>query len=386
MAAVDLYILVGGIMLLVFAVISYFTHKIKFSSVIILMIVGIGAGIFIDSSPALYTVAHIGIILLFFLLGLEFPLTRMVDIAKRGWPAGLIDLLLNVLISGLISLIFGLDLITAFFVGAIVYATSSSITLKLLEEKKRMANKETEFILVLLIFEDMIAPIMVPFFNGIYQGQVFSLYFISILLFQIIILTGGAVIIGYYVFKPLGHFIEKHLDKEFIPLFTVGIAFGYAGFALYLGLSEVLGAFLAGIMLSETGQGSELEHLVLPLRNVTLPFFYFWFGTTIYLQEGILWPALLIVLIIWSIIAKMLVSLTGGRNFGLSHKTAIRGGFSLVQRGEFSAIIAALAPVSLRSFAGIYIVFIAIIGVLFFDQAPRLTNKVLNYYHDRIFQ
>jgi len=377
MEVFEMFILIGGIMLLLFAGIDYLSHRLKFSPVIFLIILGIISGFFMDSSPALHTVADIGIILLFFLLGLEFPLKKMMDISRRGWPAGVIDVFLNIGISLLISLIFGFDLITAFFIGSIVYASSSSITLKLLEEKNRMANKETEFILALLIFEDLVAPLLVSFFAGIYQGQDFSWQFVSTLIIQIILLTIGAIFIGYYVFKPMSNFVEKHLDKEFIPLFTVGIAFSYSGLALYFGLSEVLGAFLAGIMLSETGQASELEKLVLPIRNVTLPFFFFWFGSTIYLEEGIAWPGLLLILLIWSVIAKILVSYTGGQLFGLSRKTAIRGGFSLVQRGEFSAIIAALAPAALRTFAGVYILLAAFIGIIFFNKAPQLTAKVV---------
>ncbi|MFW6007592.1 MAG: cation:proton antiporter [Halanaerobiales bacterium] len=370
------FILTGGLFLLLFAGIDYLSHKLKFSSIIFILILGIISGFFMEEFNALHTIAEIGIILLFFLLGLEFPLKRMMDIFKRSWAAGLIDILLNIFISLLISLTFNLDLITSFFIGAIVYASSSSITLKLLEEKKRMANKETEFILALLIFEDLVAPIMVSFFAGIYQGENFSLSFISTLLIQIVLLTVGAILVGHFVFRHMSSFIEKHLDKEFIPLFTIGVAFSYAGLALYLGLSEVLGAFLAGIMLSETGKASDLEYLILPVRNITLPFFYFWFGSTIYLEKGITWPGLLLVLVIWSIIAKFLVSYTGGQIFGLSRKVAIRGGFSLVQRGEFSAIIAALAPVTLRTFAGIYILITAFIGIIFFNMAPEWSKKL----------
>ncbi|MFW6006555.1 MAG: cation:proton antiporter [Halanaerobiales bacterium] len=377
MVIFDSFILTAGIMLILFAGIDYLSHRFKFSSIIILIILGIMAGFFIEGSIALHTVADIGIILLFFLLGLEFPLNRMMTISRKSWPAGLIDIILNIGIGLLISLIFGFNLITSFFIGSVIYASSSSITLKLLEEKKRMANKETEFILALLIFEDLFAPILVSFFAAIYQGQDFSYNFVGSLIFQIILFTGGAVLIGHYVFKSLSNFIEKHLDREFIPLFTMGVALSYSGLALYFGLSEVLGAFLAGIMLSETGQASEIEQLVLPVRNVTLPFFYFWFGSTIYIKEGISWIALLIVIIIWSILVKVLVGYIGGQLFGLSRKVALRGGFSLIQRGEFSAIIAALAPVALRTFAGVYILITAFIGIIFFDKAPELTKKLL---------
>ncbi|MCK8825052.1 cation:proton antiporter [Fuchsiella alkaliacetigena] len=372
----DLFLLLGGLMLLILGLFDYLSYRFNFSSLIVFILLGIGGSFFIESPPALHLIAEIGIVLLFFLLGLEFPLSRMMEILPKGWLAASLDVVFNVGISFLISFLFGLDLLTSFFIGAIVYASSSSITLKLLEEENRLANQETEFILMILIFEDLIAPILVSFFAGIYQGDNFSPAFVGSLFMRMILLTVGAVVLGHFVFKRMDGFVEKYLDENFVVPLVVGLALAYSGLAIYLGLSEVLGAFLAGIMLSEIEHAHELEKLILPLRNITLPFFFFWFGTTIYLGGGIEWPILLIALIVWSIIAKMLVAYLGGKAFGLKQKVALRGGFSLVQRGEFSAIIAALAPVALRSFAGIYIVLIAFLGVFFFKKAPVLSAKL----------
>lgn len=237
-----------------------------------------------------------------------------------------------------------------------------------------MTNRETDFILAILIFEDLASPILVSFFAGFFQGDQFNIYFATGLLVKIILFTLGAVIIAYYGFRKMGKFVEKYIEKDFMAIFIMGIALTYAGLAIYLGLSEVLGAFLAGIMLSETGKGYKLEKLVLPIRNITLPFFFFWFGTSIHLGEGIIWPILLIVLIIWSIAAKLMVAYWGGQFFGLSNKTVLRGVFSLVQRGEFSVIIVAMAPVYMRIYAGIYILIIAFIGIMMFKKAATLVK------------
>ena len=150
---------------------------------------------------------------------------------------------------------------------------------------------------------------------------------------------------------------------------TVGMALLYPGIAVFLGLSEILGAFLAGMMLSETGKSRDVEHLLLPVRDLTLPFFFFWFGTTISLGEGIPFLPLLGFLLIWAVMGKMLTGFLGGRLFGLTSKTSLRASFSLVQRGEFSAIIASLAITQLRILSGIYILITAFLGVFMFQKA-----------------
>jgi monovalent cation:H+ antiporter-2, CPA2 family len=196
---------------------------------------------------------------------------------------------------------------------------------------------------------------------------------------KIVLLVAGAIFLGLFGFKHLNRFVERHLQKDFIPLMAAGIALSYAGLAIALGLSEILGAFLAGVMLSETGRSSELEHLLLPIRDITLPFFFFWFGTTISMGEGISMVPLLAALIVWGAIGKMVLAYTGGRMYGLSPKVSSRAAFSMVQRGEFSAIIASLAAQQLRILSGIYILVTAFLGVYLFQKAPALAN----WYHDR---
>jgi monovalent cation:H+ antiporter-2, CPA2 family len=368
------FLLLAGLILCTFFLVSFTSQKLRLPSVLIYILLGAVAALFFAKSETVHIVGEIGIVLLFFILGMEFPLSRMVDISKKIWPAGLIDVLLNLGVAMGIALLFGLDPMSALVIGSVAYATSSSISAKMLEEQKRLANPETEFILALLIFEDLVAPILVSFIAGARLGEEMTVGFVLMLLFKIIILMLGAVFLGLYGFKRLSAFISRHIQKDFMPLLATGIALAYAGVAISLGLSEILGAFLAGVMLSETGKSSEVEHIILPIRDITLPFFFFWFGTTISFGEGVSYIPMMIVLVLWAIAGKILTGFVGGRLFGLSKKISFRAGFSLVHRGEFSAIIASLAVPQLRIFSGIYIVVTAFIGVFLFQKAPDAAN------------
>lgn len=369
------FLFLGGLFLILFFALSFSSWRFSLPSVLVYILLGTAAASFVTDIKTVHTVGEIGIVLLFFVLGLDFPLARMMDISRKIWPAGLLDLVLNFGLSMALALAFGLSPVSAFVLGSVAYATSSSITAKLLEEKKRLANVEAEFLLALLIFEDLVAPVLVSFIVGIQGGDTVSAGYIGLIFLKIILLVLGAVLLGYYGFSRLQNFVSKHLDKDFMPLLTVGIALTYAGFAVFLGVSEVLGAFLAGIMLSETGKSKDLENLALPLRNLTLPFFFFWFGTTIALNKGVPLMGLMIVYLVWSVLGKLLTGYFGGRMFGLTPRVSTRAALSFVQRGEFSAIIASLAAPQLRIFSGLYILISASIGVLLFGQAPQIARR-----------
>ena len=377
------FLLVEGLILLAFFAISFGSEKLRLPSVLLYIVLGAAISSLSIKNELLHIAAEIGIVMLFFILGLEFPLNRMITLFRRIWPSGFLDAALNLGGAMGIALLFGMDLISAFTIGSIAYATSSSISAKMLDEKKRLANPETEFILALLIFEDLVAPVVVSFIASVHGHETLSAGFIGLLIIKIILLTAGAILIGHFGFRHLNNFVAKYIESDFMPLLAVGVALGYAGLAIALGLSEILGAFMAGVMLSETGRSSEIEHLLLPIRDLTLPFFFFWFGTTIHLGEGLSFVGMLVALVLLAIVGKIVTGYAGSRWFGLSPKVSLRAGLSMVHRGEFSAIIASLSPPPLRVFSGVYILITAFIGVYLFAQAPDIANWYRNRWLQR---
>ncbi len=375
----DIYIpviLSSGLLLLLLFLVGFAGMKIRIPGVILYILLGIVLGGFLSDNKLLYLTGEIGIVLLFFMLGMEFPIRRLAEIAKKVAPAGILDVLLNLVITIIICLLFQLDWITAFLIGGAVYATSSSITAKLLETSKRMANTESEFMLALLIFEDIVAPVVVAILVGLTAGETLSTHEYGFIILKIVLLIIGAIFIGYFVFSKLGDFIDVYLEEDIFIMFIVGLALAYGGLALLLDLSEVLGAFLAGIILAEAKRTEKIEHVILPIRDLLLPMFFLYFGSTIVFGERVPFVSLLIVLIFWSIFAKLVVGYFGGRMFGLSKKSSLRAGISFTQRGEFSVIIASLAADAIRLFSGIFIISSAFIGIILFQFAPKLTNMV----------
>lgn len=369
-------LLISGLLLLLLFIGGYIANHFNVPDVIIFLLIGITLGLFIHGTPLIEFAAEVGIVLMFFMLGMEFPIRQLKTMAIRIYKPGLLDLGLSFFVTVGLLLLMHQPLPTALLLGGIVYATSSSITVKLLEKNKRMTTKDSNFLLGLLIFEDIVSPILVAIIASMYLSNAISIGNLSIVLLKIIALLIGAILLGHFVFKRLNQFIEKYISEDFFILFIVSIGLSYAGLALYLGLSEVFGAFLAGIMLAETQKPSALQQTVRNLRDLLMPVFFINFGMTIQLTNGIPMWETLCVLIVWSIIAKLIVGYVGGKQYGLRPQPAIRAGFSFTQRGEFSIIIAAFASAQIKTFSGVFILISAIIGVALFQYAPQIAKKL----------
>ena len=377
----DEFLIIGGLLLLLFFLVNYFFQKLRIPSLLAYIILGIViTNVFLtEEIPSIEYVADIGIIILFFLLGLHYPLNHLLNISRRIWKVGLMDVLFNFVVTALLAYVFGFDLFSALIIGGVAYASSSSITLKMLEDTKREHTPEAEFKVGLLIFEDLVAPVMVSFLIGFsYEGAI-TVGTISMITINVILLIAVSVIFARYGFRKLELFINRYLNKDFFPLLILAIIFIMSGIAAYLELSKLLGAFLAGVMISETRAYRQIEPLIEPLKNITLPFFFFWFGTTVVFEAGIKSPGLLVLLILWGLIAKLIVGIWGGKIYGLTLNGSLRAAFSLGQRGEFSVVIAALADPVLRVFGGIYIVVTALAGVIMFNKAPQIA-KFIRFY------
>ncbi|MEW8972478.1 MAG: cation:proton antiporter, partial [Mesobacillus sp.] len=343
--------------------------------ILLYILLGLLLSIFIKESKVIEMAGEIGLVLLFFILGLKFPVDRLVSNSAKVWKGGLLDAVLGIFVTALIAHLFGLDWVPSLIVGGIVYATSSSITAKLLEEKNRVDNKESEFMLLILIFEDLIAPILVTVLIGL-SGKGLSVTDFMLILLKIAILAGNAVFFAKVVFKRLESKLKEIINNDIFIVLVTGIALTYGGIAMMLGLSEVIGALLAGMMLSELTIKDKVERAALPVRNIFLPFFFLNFGLHIELTSDIPYLGLLVVLVLWSLIHKLIVGYVGGQWYGLPRSYSLKAGLSLTQRGEFSVIIAALATGELKVFASLYILVIAFVGTILFQMAPGL-NKLI---------
>ena len=363
-----------GLALTLISVLSLLIERLFFPSILAFIAIGVGVGFFWDGNEVFKVAGEIGIILLFFLLGLKFPLRELWKRMRKVWKAGILDIILSFGVSFGIALAFGLDFPRAFLIGAVLYATSSSISAKLLERHSEKHEDIKEFVLALLIFEDIFAPLLLTVAPFIIQEEPVAMsdigkVFAGFLIFGVLLFIGSSFVSKQQKFS-------KHLlRQDDASIGLIGLILFFAGIGMVFGLSEILGAFIAGIMLADIHDVRPLKRLTVPVRDLFLPIFFISFGISINLEKGVIVNALFFVLIVWGVLSKWIVGRVGGRIYGLTRVQANEAGFSLAPRGEFSILFTALSNGAINLFVGLYIFVSAIVGIILFRFSEYLAEK-----------
>ena len=224
-------------------------------------------------------VATLGLVLLLFYLGLEFSVGDLVEGGTRLLTVGAIYLALNVGVGVGFGFLLGWGDREALIIAGVVGISSSAIVTKLLVELKRIANPETRLILGVIVVEDIFLALYLAVLQPVLddtQGMTDILISIGtafgFLLLLAVVARKGARFVGRLVDSD---------DNELLVVCFVGFAVLVAGLAEELGVSDAIGAFMAGLILAETRQRHRIEQLVLPLRDTFGAIFFFAFGVSI---------------------------------------------------------------------------------------------------------
>ncbi|WP_457622280.1 cation:proton antiporter [Persephonella sp.] len=373
------FLLIFGFLNLALFVAGYVGKLLRFPAILFYILFGIILGPFIHGEEAIEVFSEIGIVLLFFYLGLEFNLKRAFSTAKKIWIVGLFDFLFGFVAVTTAMYLMGFDPFISILTGAVAYASSSAITTKIIVDNHRIANPETELILGLMVFEDIIAPILLAVLSAIAIGNAFNMLSLGGILLKVALVFAFAIAVAFFLKNTIASFIERFIGEEIFTLFSIGGLILFSGFTQYIGLSEALGAFLMGMIVSESGKSHDIEKVMFSIRDLAVAIFFFLFGAGIQFTgnfDGKILTALIVVVII-SIIGKFLTGFLGGLIYGLSKRKAIETGLSIINRGEFSVVMSKFAPTQFIPFIGVYVFIMAFIGILFAQYAPKIANMIV---------
>jgi monovalent cation:H+ antiporter-2, CPA2 family len=282
--------------------------------------------------------AEIGVLLLLFMLGLEYTGDQLKKSLRTGFTAGVIDFGLNFTPGFAAGLLFGWGLLVSVLLGGITYISSSGVIAKVLLELKRMDKPETPLVLSILVQEDLAMAVYLPVLAVLLGGGGLARIVLSVCV--AIAVVSLALLAALRWGSRISQLVA-HESDEIILLSTVGAVLLVAGIAQRFQVSAAVGAFLVGIALS--GSVAEQSHrLVSPLRDLFAALFFFFFGLEID-PAGIV-PALpfAVGLGAVTISTKVLTGYWAGRRQGIDRSASLRAGAELVARGEFSIVIAGL--------------------------------------------
>jgi CPA2 family monovalent cation:H+ antiporter-2 len=331
----------------------------------------------IEPSEVTAFVAELGLVFLLFFLGLEFSLERVARSGRHVALGGAIDLALNGILGLVVGLVaFGVSF-PALVLAACIYVSSSAIAVKGLIDFRRLADDETDLVLGILVFEDLVLALVL----GVVAAGGVGLGGTAGAILKAVAFVGLSLLASRYLTRPIDRLLQR-LPLEFFLLGVFGFLVAMAAVAKGLGISEAIGALMAGIVLAETGARREIEERFFGFRDVFAAFFFFAFGLTIDLGAiGSVWW-LVVLATAASAVGKLGAGLLGGWVGGFSPRQGLNAGAALFAHGEFTIILAQVAAgnaaiaaadrADLVAFAGIYVLVTATLGVVLMKESKRL--------------
>ena len=305
--------------------------------------------------------AEIGVLLLLFMLGLEYTAEELWTNLKLAVPDGVLDFVVNFSPGFAAGLLFGWKPVAAVLFGGITYVSSSGVIAKILADSGRMNNTETPLVLSILVFEDLVMAVYLPITGVLLAGGGLSK------MLPAVFIAVGAVALVLFVALRYGGRLSKfagHHSDEVVLLTIFGLVLLVAGVAQRFQVSAAIAAFLVGIAVS--GQIAEQSRrLITPLRDLFAATFFFFFGLQI---DPASLPAAMPAAICLAIITaatKLLAGVLAAKRTGLDRKSGIRAGIMLIPRGEFSIVIAGLGATlepALAAISAAYVMLLAVLG------------------------
>ncbi|MCF6157263.1 MAG: cation:proton antiporter [wastewater metagenome] len=371
---IDESVLSLGISLLALFFAGFLATKINQSLTAVFIGVGMLLQYFFYVTIITEFIAMLGIIFMLFMFGLELSVGSLVKNPGRVLYAGTYDLLFNFPVGLFVGWLLGYDLIHTFVLAGIIYVTSSVIVAKSIIDLKRAANPETEYVLNVLIFEDIFIAIFLACIVGITHHG----YLDATSIFFVILKTSAFFLFFIILARTSQKYIDKIINIDHTELFVIlilAIIVLSAGGAARIGLSEAIGAFLAGLLLSSTQQRQRISEAIKPFQQFSTAIFFVAFGMSINYKHIVHLIPMGIFIFILSSFSKVCGGYFIGRKYDLSEKASLRLGFNLVPRGEFSIILAGAVamnqnmPYPLKSLTGVYVLLSAILGSIILKES-----------------
>jgi len=298
-----------------------------------------GIGILSDIS-ALNLFADIGVILLLFVIGIEFPFAKIRSIGRVAIGAGTLGLFVTLGVVFLAASALGLNFMDSLFIAAALSISSTAIIIKILQDSGKIKKESSILVLGVLIVEDVIAVILIASLESVALVGTVSIE--SVVLVAVV--AGGLIVgtftIGRRVIPPLIDKVASAQNREILLLSVLGVCFGYALLANVVGLSVAIGAFLAGVLVAESKSAEVSKILSSPIKDMFVAIFFVSVGALMDITQLESYIFIAIALIAVTTAMKFGGNLLGNTVFRLEKGKSLRSAFALsAPRGEFSIVI-----------------------------------------------
>lgn len=327
------------------------------------------------------TWSDIGVIFLLFSLGLDFSFKKLLKVGSTAAITAVTIILFMILLGFLVGMSLGWGITNSILLGGMISMSSTAIIIKAFDDMGLRNQSYARIVFGILIIEDLIAIILMVLISTLavsktFEGENLIMGILKLMFFLVVWLIGGIYFIPSVLQKA-----KKVLNDETILVFCLGLCFGMVLFAMKVGFSSALGAFVMGSILAETLEAERIERLIRPLKDL--------FGAIFFVSVGMMVDFSVISEYLVPIVVITLAVVLGQITFGTCGlllagqpvKTALQSGFCLTQIGEFAFIIAMLG-INLGiidKFIYPVIVAVSVITIFLTPYIMRLSDPACRY-------
>ncbi|MDD1681777.1 MAG: cation:proton antiporter [Methanoregula sp.] len=313
--------------------------------------------------------SDMGLLFLLFFMGLELKLDRIIANPSKVLTGGLIGLTVDMGIGVTAAYLLGFTLMEAFIVGAAFYITSTAIIITSLIENRKLMSKESETIIWVTVFEDIILIIILAVLSASDQ---------NLLLFAVKIALALSFMyaISFYGKEFLVSILER--DDEIPILFTFAAVLTTASVALFIGIPQTLMVIALGAAFATTDPDAFEQH-ARPFRDVFMVMFFVFFGVTIDFASGVDWFVVAVICTL-AILSKLVSSMIIGIVIHGSTLSGLEIWANMISRGEFSIALAVLygSPIIATTIAAMVIV-TSIVGAFTAKYSTWMRREIISH-------
>jgi Kef-type K+ transport system membrane component KefB len=296
----------------------------------------------VRTSEALDVLAEIGVVLLLFSVGLETRLDDLKKVGRSAFLVGVLGVIVPFVLGSLWAHASGYDWNKALFLAAAFVATSAGITARVLQELGALQRVESRVILGAAVIDDILAMLLLGVVTSLQAGGELKLGSLAVVLLEAVGFIAAIGWVGTRVMRSRSEWLDKPVNPLSPLTIVLALCLGLAFLSTEFGLAAIIGAFLAGMIASETRQRETLEHQTQPLLALLTPFFFVITGSKVNLQllasGEALWMLAIVTAI--AIVSKLVGGFLGALSLG--KRGALIVGVGMVPRGEVGVVIAAL--------------------------------------------
>ncbi|ATE58674.1 monovalent cation:proton antiporter-2 (CPA2) family protein [Thauera sinica] len=283
--------------------------------------------------------AEFGVVFLMFSIGLEFSLARLVAMKRIVFGLGSAQVLGSILVAMPLGRLFGLGLVPSFALGGTLAMSSTAILSKLLADRMELDSKHGREIIGVLLFQDLAVVPLLILLPALSQPAEDLLFTLGVASLKAVVLLSLVLGFGPRWMRWWFTLVAKRKSSELFMLNVLLMTLGLAWMSEFFGLSLALGAFLAGMLISETEYRYQVEEDIKPFRDVLLGLFFVTVGMLLDAAEILHNLPAVIGLVIALLVLKFVIVMLASRAFGSPPGTAMRSGLWLCAGGEFGFVL-----------------------------------------------